>query len=141
MWLASGSYWLFLWRYPARVKDRKVLAREIAARTPFPGYLIKKYVLAYPKDLTVLLPTTELIGVRPMGRAFQILAAAILALVLPAHDVASAGSISTSCGKGLLGVGKCQVVQCVGSSCKSVALPRGTRQESSHLLEPMHRSL
>lgn len=65
-----------------------------------------------------------------MRRAIRILAIGVLALVLQPYDNASGGggpldpgwtrnkSIATSCRKGLLGVGKCQVVRCVGSSCK-----------------------
>jgi hypothetical protein len=62
-----------------------------------------------------------------MGRALHILAAAALCLLLQPSGLASAGgSTSVSCNKALLGVGKCQVVRCVGRSCKSVLLPRGT---------------
>ena len=62
-----------------------------------------------------------------MGRPLHILAAAALCLLLQPSGIASAGgSTSVSCNKGLLGVGKCQVVRCVGRSCKSVMLPRGT---------------
>jgi hypothetical protein len=61
-----------------------------------------------------------------MGRALHILAAAALCLLLQPSGIASAASTSVSCNKALLGVGKCQVVQCVGRACKSVVLPRGS---------------
>jgi hypothetical protein len=64
-----------------------------------------------------------------MRRAIRILAIAVLALVLQPLDIASGagrGWMAASCQKGLLGVGKCAVVRCVGRSCRSVALPRGT---------------
>jgi hypothetical protein len=76
-----------------------------------------------------------------MRRGIQILAIAIVALVLQPYDIASGGgpvdpgwarnkSAATSCKKGLLGVGKCQAVLCIGSSCKSVVLPRGTARRA-----------
>jgi hypothetical protein len=64
-----------------------------------------------------------------MRRAVQMLAIAVLAFVLQPFDIASGagrGWMAASCNKGLLGVGKCAVVRCVGRSCRSVALPRGT---------------
>jgi hypothetical protein len=61
-----------------------------------------------------------------MGRALHILAAAALCLLLQPSGIAAAASTSVSCNKALLGVGKCQVVRCVGRACKSVVLPRGT---------------
>lgn len=68
-----------------------------------------------------------------MRRAIQILAISVLALLLQPYDIAFGGgdkSTATSCRKGLVGVGKCQVVRCVGSSCKSVVLPRGTARRA-----------
>jgi len=62
-----------------------------------------------------------------MGRALHILAAAALCLLLQPSGIASAvGSTSVSCDRALLGMGKCQVVRCVGRTCKSVVLPRGS---------------
>jgi hypothetical protein len=64
-----------------------------------------------------------------MKRAIRFLALAALAFVLQPYGIASAGgykSVSTSCTRGLLGVGKCQVVLCTGSRCKSEVLQRGT---------------
>jgi hypothetical protein len=68
-----------------------------------------------------------------MRRAIRILTIAVLALVLQPYDIASGagrGWTATSCKKGLLGVGKCQVIRCVGRSCRSVVLARGTARRA-----------
>jgi|SoiMethySBSTD1v2_1073268.scaffolds.fasta_scaffold1994152_2 hypothetical protein len=76
-----------------------------------------------------------------MGRPLHILAAAALCLLLQPSGIASAaGSTSVSCNRALLGVGKCQVVRCVGRGCKSVVLPRGTAAKARITLNQCIRS-
>jgi hypothetical protein len=76
-----------------------------------------------------------------MGRALAILAAAAFSLIgYPDGSALAAESTSASCAKGLLGVGKCQVVRCVGGSCKSVVLPGGTARKARITLNQCIRS-
>jgi hypothetical protein len=71
-----------------------------------------------------------------MTRTIRILAFAAFALVLQPYGLASGverstnKSVAASCQKGLLAVGKCQVVRCVGRSCSSVVLPRATARKA-----------
>ena len=60
-----------------------------------------------------------------------LLTAAVLALLPLPYDIAvAAGATSVSCNRGLVGVGKCQVVRCVGRTCKSVVLPAGSARKA-----------
>jgi hypothetical protein len=52
-------------------------------------------------------------------------------LLAHAYNSASAAeTISAACAKGVLGVGKCQVVRCVGGRCSSTVLPNGTARKA-----------